>query len=130
MHARNGSQPGIPVNKRHRDGGRGSYRRGEVYFIRNLPFEGTDGAKDRPVVCVSDSGGSIRCMRCTSSDSGRQPKYQILDPLSAGLDKASYVDPKIITVSKEKVVRLMGELNPVDYENLGLDSMDRRAQGF
>ena len=110
-----------PVNKRH-SASRGSYRRGEVYYARDVRFDGAEGSKDRPVICLSADGDVMRCLKCTSSGGGRG-LYEILDYIGAGLDHATYVDQKPFNLPRSKIVRYMGELNVVDYDNLGLDDL-------
>ena len=111
----------MPVNKRH-SASRGSYRRGEVYYARDVKFDGSEGSKDRPVICLSVDGDAMRCLKCTSSG-GARGLYEILDYTGAGLDHATYVDPKPFNLPRSKIVRYMGELNGVDYDNLGLDDL-------
>ncbi len=109
-----------PVNKRH-SASKGSYRRGEVYFAKAVSFDGSDGSKDRPVICLSGSGDVMRCLKCTSSDT--RGLYEILDYTGAGLDHATYVDPRPFNLPKSKIARYLGELNEVDYCNLELDEL-------
>lgn len=110
-----------PVNKRH-SASKGNYRCGEVYYAKDVKFDGSEGSKDRPVICLSVNGDAMRCLKCTSTG-GARGLYEILDYIGAGLDHATYVDPKPFNLPRSKIVRYMGELNEVDYCNLGLDDL-------
>ncbi len=88
---------------------------GEIWWVSNL-----DGVKDRPVLVISRSGDTVTYRKCTSSTGSARPKDLIEDYISAGLEKETYVDAEVRTISRNRMVRRLGRLCEEDLERFGL----------
>lgn len=96
-------------------------KKGEIWWVRNMKFDGNTGAKDRPVVILSCDGKTAFVKICTTQPSGMKQRIEILDPIFAGLDdKQSFVVNEIKQIPREKLQRKLGALCDVDRDNLGL----------
>ena len=91
---------------------------GEVWIANDMKFEGSEGHKDRPIIIVSVNGGSIKCYHCTSQISSIRKRSEILDLASAGLEKRTYVDLELHTISSNKLSHKLGELSDEDRDIL------------
>jgi len=91
---------------------------GEVWIANDMRFEGSEGRKDRPIVIVSVNGDSIKCYHCTSQISSIRKRSEILDLASAGLEKKTYVDLELHTISSNKLSHKLGELSYEDRDIL------------
>ncbi len=88
---------------------------GEIWWASNL-----DGVKDRPVLVISRSGDTVTYRKCTSSTGFVRPKDLIEDYISAGLEKETYVDAEVRTISRNRMVRRLGKLCEEDLQRFGL----------
>lgn len=96
-------------------------KKGEVWWVNNMKFDGNNGFKSRPVVIISCDDQTARVKICTTRSEGIKQRTELLDPIFAGLDdKQSFVVNEIREVSRQKLSRKLGELCVEDKENLGL----------
>ena len=95
--------------------GNGTPVPGEIWWVANLY-----GIKDRPILVLSCSGGTVTYRKCTSQTSNFRQRDLIEDFYDAGLEKATYVDPEIRTISRTRLVRKMGELSEFDRQKFKL----------
>ena len=107
-----------PVNKRHTPGG-GEYSSGDVRWVENLSI-GNGQSKSRPVVIVRVEGNDVLYYQCTTKTSDHRERYEIGDPISAGLDRDSYVDLELKRMPKTRLGRKLGHLSDYDMEGLSL----------
>ena len=94
--------------------GKCSPQAGEIWWVSNL-----DGIKDRPVLILGHSGNMVSFRKCTSQFSSCRPRVLIEDYFDAGLEKETYVDPECRSISRDRLVRKMGELSEYDREKFG-----------
>lgn len=90
---------------------------GDVFWIRNMKFENHE-TKDRPIIIVKCSGNTVQYLNCTSQSTSNG--YFILDLISAGLDRNTYVSLIRHTMEKSRMGRKIGHLSEEDIVNLGL----------
>ena len=95
--------------------GKGTPAPGDIWWVSNL-----DGIKDRPILVLDCSSGTVTYRKCTSKTSTFRQRDTVEDFYDAGLDKATYVDPDRRTISRAKLVRKMGELSEYDRQKFGL----------
>ena len=109
MHQYNRSKN--PSNKT----GKGTPQPGEIWWAENL-----DGIKDRPILVLKYSSGTVTYRRCTSQSSTVRNRDTIEDYLEAGLDRETFVDPEIRNTSRTRLVRRLGTLTEYDRQKFGL----------
>ena len=97
--------------------GKGKPHPGEIWWAENL-----DGIKDRPVLILGCDGPNVMFRKCTSKVGTCVKRDLIEDPFEAGLDKVTYVDPERRTMSRNGLVRKMGELSDSDRDKFGLQT--------
>lgn len=95
--------------------GKGTPAPGDIWWVSNL-----DNIKDRPILVLGYSSGTVTYRKCTSQISTIRQRDTIEDFYDAGLDKATFVDPEIRTIPRTRVVRKMGELSEYDRQKFGL----------
>lgn len=95
-------------------------RPGEVWFVKNLEFEGGGGGKNRPVVIISCQKSAVICCKCTTRFSGNPNLCPILDLDLAGLGKETLVDVTRLTLDKSKLLHKIGDLSDEDRDNIGI----------
>lgn len=83
--------------------------RGDVWWASRI-----DGVKDRPIVILSFDGTKVTYRKCTSQDSMTQMRELIEDFDIAGLERATYLDPKPSTLDRSRLIRRMGHLSEYD----------------
>ncbi len=88
---------------------------GEVWWVPNL-----DGIKDRPILVISCSGGTVTFRKCTSQSSAIRQRDLIEDYFEAGLEKVTYVDPEVRTIGRNRLLRKMGSLTDYDRQKFGV----------
>ena len=89
--------------------GRGTPAPGEIWWVSML-----DDIKDRPILVTGYSHGVVTFRKCTSQFSSYRERDIIEYYYDAGLDKATYVDLDLRTISRGSLVRKMGELSEYD----------------
>ena len=87
---------------------------GEIWYVSNL-----DNIKDRPILVLSCDKGMVRFRKCTSQTSVFRCRDVIEDYYDAGLNKATYVDPEIRTISKSSLLWKLGDLSEYDRQRFG-----------
>ncbi|MBR4226990.1 MAG: type II toxin-antitoxin system PemK/MazF family toxin [Candidatus Methanomethylophilaceae archaeon] len=97
---------------------RGRPEPGDVWWVEGLEFINADGRKDRPVVVIGNSGGSVVCCRCTSKRSQYRERHRIMDDVSAGLDRTTYVDRERVAIPRGRLAFRMGRLCDEDWEEV------------
>ena len=95
--------------------GKGTSQPGEIWCAENL-----DGIKDRPILVLKYSSGTVTYRKCTSQSSTVRNRDTIEDYLEAGLDKETFVDPEIRNTSRTRLVRKLGALTEYDRQKFGL----------
>ncbi len=94
---------------------------GDIWWANNLPFEGSVLNKGRPVLVIGRDGDCFMCLKCTTSGWPYvQKQYRIMDAMSAGLEKDTYLDMEPVRVPGRLLERRMGELSEEDCENLNI----------
>lgn len=94
---------------------------GDIWWAKNLPFEGSVLNKDRPVLIIRREGDCCICLKCTTSESQYlQEQYRIMDMIAAGLEKGTYLDTEPICVPVKLLERRKGRLSEEEYEQLDL----------
>ena len=88
-------------------------RPGEVWNARNLEYDGKIGVKSRPVIVKSIRGDQVEYYKCTTR-SGLPCSHRILDTISAGLYKDTYVVPRVETIGINRLAYRYGELSQFD----------------
>lgn len=95
--------------------GKGTPVPGDIWWVSNL-----DGIKDRPILVLGCSSGTVIYRKCTSQTSTTRQRDTIEDFYDAGLDRATFVDPERRTIQRTRLVRKMGELSEYDRQKFGL----------
>lgn len=108
----------VTVNKRHTSGG-GEYNPGDVRWVENLSM-GNGQSKSRPVVIVKVEGNDVLYYQCTSQPSACRKRYEICEPIFAGLDHDSFIDLELKKMPKIRLGRKLGHLSDYDMEGINL----------
>lgn len=90
---------------------------GEIWWAEML-----DGIKDRPVLILRCDGTTVTFRKCTTKSGNCVQRDLIEEPLEAGLDQMTYVDPEMRTISRKGLVRKMGELSDTDLTKFGIQT--------
>ncbi len=88
---------------------------GEIWWVSML-----DGIKDRPILILSCNTDVVMYRKCTSQRSAIRQRDLIEDFFEAGLDRPTHVDPEKRMVSRDHLVRRMGELSEYDRDKFGI----------
>ena len=90
-------------------------RPGEVWNAKNIEYKDKIGVKSRPVIVIDVDGETVRYCKCTTN-TGVTGSYHILDPISAGLHKETYVVPRIEKIGLNRLVYRYGILCRFDKD--------------
>lgn len=108
--------------------GRGTPRPMEVWNA-DLPFDGRDGSKNRPVIVMGKSGGSYDVLMVTTHPHQQGEFYRPFEPYEAGLDSRSYVRvDKKFRIEASRFNYLVGELGDDDAATVRSRYSRMRAQ--
>ena len=98
-----------------------SIRRGHIYLAALDPFVGSEIAKTRPVVVISNDknnilAGTVTVLPITSKNINKRYPFEVFLPKgTANLPKNSKVKAdQIRTLDKSRIIKLIGELTPGD----------------
>jgi len=94
------------------------YRIGDIVFAHHVEFEGNAGSKARPILYLGCDGNSVRYMKCTTVQSDRAPQVPVGDPISAGLEKNTYIIPVVKHIDRSNLKYRLGHLCKEDLEYL------------
>ena len=94
---------------------RGHPHPGEVWKARNIEYQDKVGVKSRPIVVMEVIGDVVSYYKCTTS-SGIPGTHHILDPISAGLYKETYIVPKIEKIALHRLAYQYGTLSRFDKD--------------
>lgn len=94
---------------------KGCPRPGEVWKARNIKYIDKIGVKSRPIVVMSVDGDVVSYYKCTTS-SGIPGTHHIVDPISAGLYKETYIIPKIEKIGLHRLAYQYGTLSRFDRD--------------
>ena len=89
---------------------------GDIWWVSNL-----DGIKDRPILVLEFKDGVVTFLKCTSQSKDYRESVLIEDYYEAGLEKATYIDPQIRTISRNRLVRRLGKLSDYDASKIDLN---------
>ena len=92
-------------------------RPGDVWW-GNVQYEGSNQYKGRPVLVRDIIGDNVVCCPCTSQYHDGITTYRIMDPISAGLAKTTYVKNQPQTFPRSRLSRRMGRLSSHDIKGL------------
>ena len=92
---------------------RGIPRPGEIWKARNVEYEDKTGVKSRPIVIKSVDGDIVTYYRCTST-AGLPGTHHILDNISAGLYKETYIVPRVEKIGLSRLAHRFGVLSKFD----------------
>ncbi len=93
-----------------------SLRKGDVCWTRALQFDNIIGCKRRPVVIMGiTSDGAVKCRKCTTNGEGLGRK-EIIDTVTAGLDKRTFVSNEDLLVPMNRISWIMGHLSKEDED--------------
>jgi mRNA interferase MazF len=99
-------------------------RRGEIYFANLSPTVGSEIAKRRPILIVSNNinnraATTITILPITSNVKRVYPFEVFLAPESSGLPKTSKVQPQQVrTISKQRIIG--NKVGSLDEATMGL----------
>ena len=94
------------------------FRKGDVVFAEKVEYDDGSGSKGRPVVYLGGDWKTARYAKCTSADSERYQRIRIGDPISAGLDRDTYLEPKVRSMGRKNLKYRIGHLCDDDLEYL------------
>jgi len=87
-----------------------------VWWVNNLSYGDGFNSKGRPVVVVAVSGDAVTYRKCTSQTCYGRERYRIIDLMSAGLEKETYVDMETLTMKRDRLHHKMGRLSEHDAD--------------
>lgn len=93
-------------------------RPGEVWWMNVCQYDGSNQYKGRPVLIRNVIGSNVVCCQCTSKYHEGITTYCIMDPVSAGLAKTTYVKNQPLTVPRSRLSRRMGRLSSHDIRDI------------
>ena len=99
-------------------------RQWEVWCARNIEFADRIGVKSRPIVVKRIIGNIVEYYKCTTTF-GIPGAHRILDNISAGLYKDTYVVPKLECIDINRLAYRYGELSR--FDRAALDEKRRNA---
>lgn len=94
--------------------GRGNPRPMEVWSA-DVPFDGSHGSKDRPVIVLGRKGDTYDVLMVTTHPHDPERCMRPMDPYDAGLDSRSYIrTDKVFRLPSARFNYIMGELSDDD----------------
>lgn len=99
-------------------------KKGEIYLVELSESKGSVQNGERPVAVVQNNVGnkfSTTIIVCplTAQRKKKMPTHMSLTPEDCGVDRASTIlCEQIITVSKEQIIKKIGEINSDELMNM------------
>ena len=100
------------------------YRRGDIVYAV-LGFEDGSGSKGRPIAYLGGDEETVRYVKCTTVYSIKGDRIPVGDPVSAGLNRDTYLDTEVRTTSRKNLKYYIGHLCDGDLEYL-MQSISQR----
>ena len=97
-----------------------NYCCGDVVYANNVPFDGSIMNKGRPIIYLGREGNTVSYLKCTTQRSLEKDQLEIIDLISAGLLKRTYVEPVVRYLSFSHLEYRLGRLCKEDMEYLGI----------
>jgi mRNA-degrading endonuclease toxin of MazEF toxin-antitoxin module len=90
----------------------------DLWWMNICQYDGSRQYKGRPVVVRCVKGDVAICYQCTSQYHEGITDYRIMDPVSAGLAKTTYVKNQTMAIPLSRLSRRIGKLSPHDVRCL------------